>query len=291
LFPVISHGFSLDGSEKTTDGDSNPSTLPASGCALIDPPSVSATQTAAFEAPSALLVEPAVRIDDSEIEVPECTPLDTEAAKVATLPLLDLSNTSHPRNSESSDELQDDSMSSPAIEDAWELDVDDEDVFCYQPSNSEGDGDETLKYKQVGYTPETPKTLPAPATEDRALPSPQLRLRSRGYSLDSSSPFSAKKSASEAVNTCLLSPRLSFLLDRTSEGQSEREITAITRCASADDLISTFETSNAAHGSHSSCIWLCSILTRSTYQPLSSPIVLVRLFHVILLMTLVSHFM
>jgi hypothetical protein len=264
LFPVISHGFSLDSSEKTTDDDSSPSTLPASGCALIDPPSVSVTPAAAFEAPSALPVEPAVRIDDSEVAIPECPPLDTEAAKDATLPPLDLSTISHPRNPEPSGELQDDSMSSPAIEDACELDVDEQDEFCYQPSNSEGDGDETLDYKEVDSTPEAPKTSPAPATEDRALPSPQRRLRSRGHSLDYASSFSAKKSASEFVNARLPSPRFSFLLGRTSEGQSEGEITSITRCASADNLVSMFETSNTAHGSHSSFIWLCSILTRST---------------------------
>jgi hypothetical protein len=266
LFPIISHRFSLDSSEKTTDDDSSPSTLPASGCALIDSPSDSATQTAAFEAPNALSVEPAVRIDDSEVGLPECTPLDTEAAKVTTLPLLDLSNISHPRNPEPSGELQDDSMSSPTIEDACELDADEQDVFCYQPSTSEGDGHggETLDYKEVDNTPEAPKTPPTPAIKDRALPSPQRRLRSRGHSLDYASSFSAKKFASEVVNTHLPSPRFSFLFDRTSEGQSEGEITSITRCASADNLVSTFETSNAAHGSHSSCIWLCSILTRST---------------------------
>ncbi|KAF8499255.1 hypothetical protein F5888DRAFT_159597 [Russula emetica] len=264
LFPIISHRFSLDSSDKTTDDDSSPSTLPASGCALIDSPSVSATQIAAFEAPSALSVEPTVRIDDSGVGLPECTPLDTEAAKVTTLPLLDLSNILHPRKPEPSGELQDDSMSSPTIEDACELDADEQDVFFYQPSNSEGDDDETLDYKEVDNTPEAPKTPPAPAIEDRALPSPQLRLRSRGHSLDYASSFSAKKFASEVVNARLPSPRFSFLFDRTSEGQSEGEITSITRCASADNLVSTFETSNAAHGSHSSCIWLCSILTRST---------------------------
>jgi hypothetical protein len=261
LFPVISHGPSLDGLARTTDDDSGPSTLPSSGCALIDPPSVSATQTAASQAPSALLVEPAVRIDDSDVGLPECTSVDTEAANVPTLPLLDQSNISYPRNPELSGEMQDDTMSCPAIEDACELDDDDEDVFCYQPSNSEGDGDETLDNKEVDSTPEAPKTSPAPTTEDRALPSPQLRLRSRGHSLDSAS--SAKKSA-EVVNTRLLSPRFSLLLDHTSEGQSEDQISSITRCASADDLVSTFEASNAAHGSHYSCISPYSILTRST---------------------------
>ena len=255
LFPVIPHGFSLDGSEKTTDQDFSPSTLPASGRPLIDSSPVSATQTAAFEAPSALFVEPAVRIDDSEVGLPECPSLETKAAN-ATLQLLDLSNISHPRNPEPSGELQDDSMSSPAIEDACELDVDEEDVFCYQPSNLEGDGDETLDYKEVDCTPEVPKTPPAPGTRDRALPSPQLRLRSRSLSLDSASSFSAKKSASEVVNTRLPSPRLSFLLDRTSVGPSEGGITSITRCASADNLVNTFETSDAAHGIYSSCIWL-----------------------------------
>jgi hypothetical protein len=264
LLPIISHGFSLDSSEKTTDDDSSPSTLPASGCVLIASPSVFVTQTAAFEAPSALPVEPAVRIDDSEVGLPECTPLDTEAAKVATLPLLDLSSISHPRNPEPSSELQDDSMPSPAIEDACELDADEQDEFYYQPSNSEGDGNETLDYKEVDSTPEAPRTSPAPATEDRALPSPRPRLRSRGHSLDYASSFSAKKSTSKVVNTCLPSPQFSFPLDRTSDGQSEGEITSITRCASADDLVTMFETSNAAHGSYSSCIWLCSILTRST---------------------------
>jgi len=263
LYPAISHGFSLDSSDKTRDDDSSLSTLPYSGCALIDSPSVSATQTAAFEAPSALSVEPVVRIDDSEVVLPECAPLDAEAAKVVTLPLIDLSNISHPRNPEPSGELQDDSMSSPAIEDACEL-ADEQDVFCYQPSNSEGDasGDETLDYK-VDCTRDTPKTPPAPATETRAFSSPH-RLRSRGHSLDHASSFSAKKSASEVVNTGVSSPRFSFLLDRTSEGQSEGEITSITRCASTGDLVSTFENSNAVYGSHSSYIWLCSILTRSS---------------------------
>jgi hypothetical protein len=237
--------------------------LPASGCALIDSPSVFATQTAAFEAPSVLSVEPAIRIDESEIGLPECTPLDTEAVKVTTLPLIDLSNISHARNPEPSGELKDDNMSSPVIEDACELDADEQDVFCYQPSNSDGDEDETLDYKEVDSTPEALRTPPAPATEDRAFPSPQLRLRSRGHSLDYASPFSAKKYPSEVVNTRHPSPRFSFLLDRTSDGQSEDEITLITRCASADNLVSTFETSNAAHGNHSTCIWLCSMLTRS----------------------------
>jgi hypothetical protein len=242
-------------SEKTTDDDPSASTLPALVCALIDSSSVSATQTAAFEAPSALLVESVVWIDDSEVELPGFTPLDTDSEKVAALPLPDPSNTSLPQNPEPSGELQDD---------ACELDTDDQDVFCYQPSNSEGDGDEKLDYKEVDSTPEAPKTPPAPATEDRALPSPQLRLRSRGHSLDSASSFSAKKSASEVVNTRLPSPRFSFLFDRTSEGQSEGGIPSITRCASADDLARTFETYNAAHGINSSCIWLCSVLTRST---------------------------
>jgi len=265
LSPAVSHGFSLDGSEPSTDNDSSPSTLPASGCALIDSPYVSASQTAAFGPPSASSVEPAIRIDDSEVLLPECTPLDTEAGTVATLPLIDLSNISHSQVPEPSGELQVDSISSPAIEDACELDADEQDVFCYQPSNLEGDGDETLDYKEVDNTPEAPKTPPAPATEDRALPSPQLRLRSRGHSLDYASSFSAKKTASEVVNTRLPSPRFSFLLDRiTSDGQSEGEIKSITRRASASDLVNTFQTSNAAHGSHSSCIWLCSILTRST---------------------------
>jgi hypothetical protein len=227
---------------------------------LIDSPSVSATQAAAFKAPSASPVEPAIRIDDLEVGLPECTPLDTEAAKVATSLLLDPSNISHPGSPEPSGELQDDSISSPAIEDSCELDADEQDVFFYQPSNSEGDGDEVLHYKEVVSTSEAPKAPPAPATEDLAFPSPQLRLRSRGHSLDYASSFSAKKSASEVVNTCLPSPRFSFLLDCTSEGQSEGEIASITRCASADNLVGTF----AAYGSHSSYIWLCSILTRST---------------------------
>ena len=252
LFPVISHGFSLDSSEKTTDDDSSPSTLPASGCTSIDSPSVSAIQTTAFENPSALLVVPAVRIVDSEVGLPERPPLDTETEKVATVPLNDLSNISHPRNPEPSGDLQDDSMSCPAIEDAGELDADEQEVFCYQPSNSESDGDETLDYKEVDSTPEAPKTPPAPATEDWTLPSPQLRLRSRGHSLDYASSFSAKTFASEVVDTHHPSPRFSFLLDRTtSEGQSEGEITSIIRCASADGLVSTFGTSNSAHGSQS----------------------------------------
>ena len=261
LSPVISHGFSLDSSEKTT---SSPSTLPTSDCTLIDPPSVSATQTAAFEASSALSVEPAVWIDDSEAGLLECTPVYTEAAKVAVSPLPELSNIPHPRNPEPSGELQDDSVSFPAIEDACDLDADEEDVFCYQPSNSEGNDDKMLDYKEVDSTPEAPKTPPAPATEDRALPSPRLRFRSRGHSLDYASSFSAKKTALEVVNTHPASPRFSFLLDRTSEGQNQGEITSITRRASVDDLVSTFGASNAAHGIHSSCIWLCSILTGST---------------------------
>jgi hypothetical protein len=124
----------------------------------------------------------------------------------------------------------------------------------------------------VDSTPEAPKTPPAPATEHRAFPSPQLRLRSRGHSLDYASSFSAKESASEVVNTRLPSPRFSFLLRRRSSSQSEGEITSITRCASADNLVNMFETSSTAQGSHTSCIWLCSILTRSTslyHYPLS----------------------
>lgn len=261
LFPVISYGFSLDSSEKPT---SSPSTLPTSGCTLIDSPSVSATQTASFEASSALSVEPAVWIDDSEARLLECTLLDTEAAKVAISPLPGLSTIPHPQNPEPSGEPQDDSVSSPAIEDACDLDTDEEDVFCYQPSSSEGDDDKMLDYKEVDSTPEAPKTPPAPAAEDRALPSPRLRLRSRGHSLDYASSFSAKKTALETVNTHLASPRFPFLLDRTSEGQNEGEITSITRRASVDDLVSTFGASNAAHGIHYSCTRLCSILTRST---------------------------
>lgn len=222
-------------------------------------PPVSAPQAAAFEDPGASLVEPAARIDDSELGLPETTPLDAEATKVVTSPLPD---PSHTRNPEPVGELQGDSMSSQATEDACELGVDEEDVFCYQPSHSESDGDETLDCEEVDCTPEAPKTPPAPATEDRALPSPQLRFRSRSHSLDSA--FPAKKFASEVVNTRLPSPRFSFLLDRTSEGQSEDEITSIPRCASADNLFSTFESSNAAYGSHSSCFWLCSILIIST---------------------------
>ena len=220
------------------------------------------TQTVALQTPSILFVEPAVRVDDSEVGLSDCTLLDTEVARVATLPLSDLSNIPHPRNLEPSGELQDDSMPPSAIEDACKLDVDEEDVFCYQPSNSEDDGDETLDYKEVDSTP--PKTPPAPATEARVLPSPQLRLRSRGHSLDSAPSFSPKKSASEVVNIRLSSPRFSSLLDRTSGGQSEDQIPSITRCASAEDFVSTFETCNAAHGSQSSCIWLCFMLTSST---------------------------
>lgn len=233
----------MDSSEKTTDVDSNPSTLAGSACALIDSLSGFATQTTALEAPSELLVEPAVQIDDLQVELPDYTTLDTEAAKVATLPLLDLSNISHPRNPEPSGELQDDSMPSLVIEDVCELDADEQDVFCYQPLNSEGNGDETLNYKEVDNATEAPKTPPAPATEVRALPSPQLRLRSRSHSLDYASSFSAKKSTSEVVNTRLTSMQFSFPPDRTSEGQG------ITRCASAGDLVKTYETPNTNHPS------------------------------------------
>lgn len=132
-------------------------------------------------------------------------------------------------------------MPSPAIEDVCGLDADEQDVFCYKPLNSEGDGDETLDYKEVDS--KALKTSPTPASEVRALPSPQLRLRSRGHSLDYASSFSAKKSASEVVNTHLTTPRFSFPPDRTSEGQS------IIRCASASDLVNTYETSTTNHPS------------------------------------------
>ena len=264
LFPVISHGFSLDGSEKTTDIDSSPSTLPASGSTLTVNPLVSATQSTAFEAPNALSVEPAVWIDDSEVKLPESTSLDTEAAKEATLSLLDLSNIPHPRKPEPGGELQEDITSPPAIEDNCEFDTDEQDVFCYQPSKLGGGSDETLDYKGVDRTPDTPKTPPAPLTEDHALSSPQVRLRSRCHSLDSASPFSAKKSTSEVVNIRIPSPRFSHPPDSTPGGQSEAEITFITKCASADDLASMLGTSDVTHGSRHSCIWLFAILTRFT---------------------------
>jgi hypothetical protein len=237
LFPVISNGFSPESSEKTMDGDSSPSTLPASGSTLIDDPSAFAIRSIAVETPIAFSIEPAVRFGDSKEELPGSTPLDSEAAKEPTSPL----------------------------ENACELNADEQDVFCYQPSKPESDVDEAHECKGVvDCTPEAPKSPPPPANEDWALPSPQLRLRSRSRSLDYAPSSAAKKSTSEVVDTRFSSPRFSLPPSSTSKDQSKGEIASITRCASADDLVSMFETSNAASGSHLSCVWPFSILTRFT---------------------------
>jgi hypothetical protein len=211
-------------------------------------------------------------------------PLDTKAAYKTTLPLLDLSSIFYPQL-EPSGKLQDNSMSAHIedVEDACEFDADEQEVFHYQPPNSGSDGDGTFDYNGVDCTPEAPRTAPAPATEDQALPSPYLTppLGSREHSLDrapSSSP--AKKTTSEVIARSDLSPRFSLPPDVTTKwavaeravryasddiqvgikGQSGDEIISITRCASVDNFSSTFETTSA-HGSYFGCIWLYTILT------------------------------
>lgn len=269
---ISSFEFSLDNSEKALDGDSTPPMLPASDSLLIDAPSIAVTQSAASEALSNMSVESAVRSDDSEEELPKGTSVDTEAAEGMTLPLPSLSSVSQPGL------LQDNSMSSPAVEDACEFDVDEQDEFCYQPPKSEDDSDETFDYKGIDCTIEAPMTPPTPTTDDQALPSPHLcpLLGSRDHSVGCDPSSSAKKSTSEVINIRSPSRRLSlppdaectarYASDDIQMGikrQSGGEIMPITRRASANDLSGMFKTTtgNAAHGkNYFGCIWLFSIL-------------------------------
>jgi hypothetical protein len=227
-FPVLSCEFSLDNSEKTKDGDPTLPTMFA-----LDAPSVSVTQPTAFEALSALSVESAVRIDDPDVELPESTLQNTEAAKETGIP--------HPLESEPTGDgkLLDNNMPSPVIEEDRAFDADEQEVFCYQQLKSESDGDETFDYEEVDCTVEGP-TPPTSATEDQAFPSPHLRpsLGSRGRSLECVPSLSAKKCAAAESAARYASDDIQV----GTKGQIKGETLSITRYISADDFSYIFET-------------------------------------------------
>ena len=274
-FSVLSSEFSLDNSEKTTDGDS---TLPS--LFDLDAPSVSVVQSTTFEALSTLPVESAFRIDDLDVEPPENPLLDTEAAKETGI--------LHPMVSEltGNDKLLDNSMPSPGIEEDRELDADEQDVFFYQQLKSESDGDETFDYEEVDYTVEEP-TPPTSATEDQAHPSPHLRpsLGSRGHSFDYAPSSSAKKCAAAESTARYASDDIQV----GTKGQIKGE-TSITRCISADDFSYMFETTsgNEAYGMLY-LLYLAVLYLDQILQLLPSPTALVRFSNMILLMTLVRY--
>ena len=226
-FPVLSCEFSLDNSEKTTDGDPTLPTMFA-----LDAPSVSVTQSTAFEALNTLSVESAVRIDDLDVELPESTLLKTEAAKETGI--------SHSLESEPTGDgkLLDNSVPSPAIEEDRAFDADEEEVFCYQQLKSESDGDEKFDYEEVDCTVEEP-TPPTSATEDEAFPSPHLRpsLGSRGRSLECVPSLSAKKCAAESA-----ARYASDDIQMGTKDQIKGETLSITRYISADDFSCMFGT-------------------------------------------------
>jgi hypothetical protein len=154
-------------------------------------------------------------------------------------------------------------------------------MFHYQPSKSGDDGDETFDYKEVECTPEAPRTPPAPATEDQALPSPHLipSSRSRSHSLGCAPSLPANKTSSEvSVTRSSPSRRFSLPPDITTnwaaaecsaryalddiqvgtKGQSRDEIISITRCASVDDFSGTSETV-PAHGIYYWLVFGCCL--------------------------------
>lgn len=236
-FPILSCEFSLDNSEKATDGDSTPPRLLA-----LDVPLAFVTQSTALEALSNMSDESAVTYDDPDVEPLKSNPLESEAAKETGIP--------HPIESEptGNGKLQDNSLSSPAIEVDCEFDADEEDVFYYQPLKSESDGDETFDYILEEPTP------PPSETEDQAPPSPHLRplLGSRGYSLDYAPWLSAKKFVAAECAARYASDDIQV----GTKSRNVGETISITRCISAHDFSGMFEntTSNAAHGMLFCCI-------------------------------------
>jgi len=294
LLHVLSCDFTLDNPGKTMDGDTNPTMLSPSNSALIDCPSVSVVPSPVFKAPSSVSVVSSVEIDDLEPELPNNSPLDTDAAKEDAPILFDSSNNTDFREPESRSEFHDNDNPRfpPVIDDASILDADREGVSCYQLPELESDGDETFEYKGTEWTPEALGIPPTPAAEPRA-PLPELSplLESHDHFFGPA-PSLPATSMPEVANTRNLSPQISRLQDVITmpaatecapryasddiqvgvKGQREGKITSITRCASADDLGSTFEATQATHGNHLVGIKLF-FYTDSICQPLSFPTV------------------
>jgi hypothetical protein len=271
FFDVLSRDFSVGSSTKATDGGSSSSAAvasPASDSASIDPSPTIVTQSTDLEAQTTIPAVLVMEIDDPNLELSESVLLNTGAAK-EDVPVPDLTIPPRPRETGPRSELHDSPMSSPTTGDAFESEIDGQDVFCYQSPVFEGHCDEAFDYKGVDCTPEALGDPQAPATEDSAVPSPpvpSLLESHHGQSFGHAPSPSANMSSPDDINIRFLSRRTSLPPDVTPRlavagntaryasddfqvGMKGRSESSIIRCASVDDLGFMFKTTKANEGS------------------------------------------
>jgi hypothetical protein len=251
---ILSRDFSLDNSDKTTDGDSSPSSSSPSESTLFDYASVSVISSPDFKVPSIVSVASSTEIDDPEPVPPNSTPLVSEATKEDTPTRVDPSNVALFPEQEPRCAPHNNPMSLLAIEDAPDFEADGEGVSCYQPSESESESDdETFDYRGVDWTPGELGTAPGPTTETQA-PLPDHPLI-RSHFFESTLSPSAKPAAR------VYAPR--YASDDIQIGvknQRESKTTSITRCTSINDFRGTLEATEITHSNHSVGIALFSYI-------------------------------
>jgi hypothetical protein len=240
---VLSRNFPLDNSGKTTGDGSSLTTLSPSDSTLFDYPSISVTFSPDFKAPSTVSVASLIEIGHLEPEPPNNTPLVSEATKGDIPTRLDPSNIARVPEPGVGSTLHDKSMSPPAIEDAPDLNVDEEDQ---QPdSESESEDEETFDYRGVDWTPEVLGTTPAPTAESQGL-LPDLHPLSGSHVYEPAPSPSAKPAVRARVARYALDD-----IQVGIKGRREDKTTSITRCTSVCDFGGTLEATKITHGNYS----------------------------------------